>query len=341
MRDQNVYKRAFFTVRGVLAVLLLMGLGACNMVPALAEPDGPDDTVLADLEVASPKQPELVFSAVQGLSSEPQTVTLKNIGGGPLELTAFSLNGVGASSFTVTGPTLPFTIEAGGSRDVAVAFAPTAPGVWTSTLEIESAESGSLDLDLYGLGSEGEQGSNEPTLDQVVTALGYKVDVGGSNLELGKIASSIGDEVMVPLFDKAKSGPVTLEVVARYGPEEVFPYGYFTLGAEEPELQEVGTIAAEDAQELLPPVAGGSVSFDPGESTFGVYGQASGVTQYTVDAFNIGEIQHAMRVYPLKDRKGLPVANSYLIGLEEAENGDYQDVVFVLKNVVPSTITAP
>ena len=42
-----------------------------------------------------------------------------------------------------------------------------------------------------------------------------------------------------------------------------------------------------------------------------------------------------MRTYPLKNRAGQLVPNSYLVGFEEAANGDYQDFVFVLENVVP------
>mgnify|MGYP001798242744 CR=1 FL=1 len=42
---------------------------------------------------------------------------------------------------------------------------------------------------------------------------------------------------------------------------------------------------------------------------------------------------HRTKVYPLKDASGAPVANSYLVCVEEAGNGDYQDYVFILGNV--------
>jgi len=130
---------------------------------------------------------------------------------------------------------------------------------------------------------------------------------------------------------------VTLRVVARYGPEERFPYGFFTLDGAEVERRELGQIAAENAQELLPPLTSGSATFDPGDGPFGVYGQAGGETQNSLDALNTGAVEHALRVYPLRDRSGEPVVGSYLIGLEEARNGDYQDAVFVLENVRPAT----
>ena len=38
------------------------------------------------------------------------------------------------------------------------------------------------------------------------------------------------------------------------------------------------------------------------------------------------------KVYPLHDLPGRFAANSFLLAIEEAANGDYQDYVFVLRN---------
>ena len=103
-------------------------------------------------------------------------------------------------------------------------------------------------------------------------------------------------------------------------------------------LQEIGTVGASEAQTLLPAQADGAAGFDPGAAPFGVYGQAGGSTQYSLDGLNTGAITHALRVYPLRDRAGTPIPNSYLIGLEEASNGDYQDALFVLSNVRPAAV---
>jgi hypothetical protein len=46
---------------------------------------------------------------------------------------------------------------------------------------------------------------------------------------------------------------------------------------------------------------------------------------------------HAVRIYALNDRNGTPVPNTYLIGFEEASNGDYQDYVFVVSNIIPAS----
>ncbi|MDP9035897.1 MAG: hypothetical protein M3O50_13940 [Myxococcota bacterium] len=44
---------------------------------------------------------------------------------------------------------------------------------------------------------------------------------------------------------------------------------------------------------------------------------------------------HRYRIWPLRDRAGNALANSYLVGLEEATNDDYQDMIFTLSNVRP------
>jgi hypothetical protein len=46
--------------------------------------------------------------------------------------------------------------------------------------------------------------------------------------------------------------------------------------------------------------------------------------------------QHRVRAFSLRDSQGALVPGSFLIGGEEAKNGDYQDYVFVLGNVKPS-----
>ncbi|MDP9150673.1 MAG: hypothetical protein M3O36_12145 [Myxococcota bacterium] len=52
--------------------------------------------------------------------------------------------------------------------------------------------------------------------------------------------------------------------------------------------------------------------------------------------FGVTNVVHRYRIWPLKDRAGNAVANSYLIGVEEASNDDYQDMVFTLSNVKPA-----
>jgi hypothetical protein len=112
---------------------------------------------------------------------------------------------------------------------------------------------------------------------------------------------------------------------------------------------------------ILPPLKTGSngTTFEPGTTPFGIWtftnqrttgnpssagapapNVANGDYNYSEDSLNIigtsSPPVHRLRVYPLKDRAGVLVPNSYLLGWEEASNGDYQDFVFVLKNAKPA-----
>lgn len=341
--DNRAYKRPQYLQRPqrlwtcpwtYAALALLLGLGACST-------SGGRPTVQG-LEVSAPGQNELIFSGVQRTVSEAQTLTLRNTGDAPLTIYSLALGGPGAGAFRLAAPALPLTLGPGGSADLAVSFAPGAPGTFNASLEVASSDpaNASTAVALYGLGSAGEGGELEPTLAQVAQTLGYGVDVGGSGL-LGVGAEAVGSEVAVTLFERAGDGPVTLTVVARYGPEERLPYGFFTLEGAKPVRREVGRVAAGDAQELLPPRAAGTESFDPGGNAFGLFAEAGGGRQYSLGGLNRGDVEHALRVFPLADRAGNMVADSYLVALEEAANGDYQDAVFVLQNARPSSAAVP
>lgn len=326
--------------------MLGMSLSACETPlvsppPSSPVPIPPRDDSAPNLAIPTPH--ELIFSAVQATTSSPQTVTLRNTGTAPLVISALTLTGPDQDAFTLGAPALPVSVAPGENQVLTVTFTPTRSGSAEASFRISSSDphNALVTVGLYGLGTQGEQGDNEPGLQQVVDTLGYAVSVGSQALHLGTEAEAVGDEVMVPLFRRAGPGPVELSVVARYGPEAAFPYGVFTLGGgadaegrplERPLRRELGVVAAEHAQRLLPPLEQGTLTFTPGDEVFGVYGQAGEGTQYSLDALN-GGLEHALRVYPLKDRNGNPVPNSFLLGLEEAQNGDYQDAVFVLRNV--------
>ncbi len=318
----------------VAAFTGLLTLGACNSTTVSAPPEpqpvAPD---LSNLEVSAANAGELIFSSVKGTPSDAKTITLKNIGDAPLDLAALALTGPDAEAFTVSLPGLPTRIKPGGVLEAAVTFVPGSAGSKSAEVQIVSGNVQAPGIGLYGLGSEGEQGENEPTLQQIVDTLGYKVDVGNSELGLGSGDAPIGDEVLAPLFVKAGSGQVKLEVVARYDPEKQLPYGFFVLDAAQPVKQQVGLIAASETQKLLPVRASGGAYFDPGDVPFGIYGYAGGRVQYSLDRLNTGSIAHALRVYPMVDRDGVRVPNAFLIGLEEAKNGDYQDALFTIRNV--------
>jgi hypothetical protein len=184
-----------------------------------------------------------------------------------------------------------------------------------------------------GLVTRGKQGENEPPLQQVVEALGFAVDVGGTQLSLGTRPDPVGDEIRAPRFVRARPTPVSLYPVARYSPDEPIPYGFYT-GTDAPQLHPLATIAAGQEQTLNPDLEpDGKTTFDPGAEAFGLYVKSGKHTTFTQDARNTGPTRHAARIYPLKSRGGARIVDAYLIGFEEAQNGDYNDYVFVLWNV--------
>ena len=208
----------------------------------------------------------------------------------------------------------------------------------TLVLSSDDSDEGSVEVKLYGLSADGYFGKKEPTLQDALTTLGYNVDTGWSGLEGGTDAAPVGDEIAESRFQKAGAGEVTLTPIARYSPDEVLPFGYYTESAT---LQEVAAIGANSnpgtyAQTLFPGIIRGGNSFDPGSATFGIYvdSQVFNRVSYTEDSLNTG-VAHATRIYPAKGRNAQPIANSYIIGFEDATNGDYQDYVFLLSNVTP------
>ena len=307
---------------------LLRPVGISGDVPALATSDD-----------------ELIFSGPQN-ETRQQTLTVTNNGTASLDITGASFSGANAGLFNVTPATA--TVGAGQSASFDVTFAPSGQtGALEATLSLQS-NAGTETVGVYGLSAAGYYGGNEPTLANVVQALGYDIDVGWTNLAGGTEAVAKGDEVLEPLFEKAGADPVTMTPVARYSPAEALPFGWYTPNGTTPALNEVGTLGSGAAdqgnpedQTLFPPVASGGTTFDPGSATFGFYTESNvfNHVRYTEDDLN--SIPHAARIYPLKDRQGRIIPNTYLVGFEDASNGDYQDYVFAVSGIQPAGTTPP
>jgi hypothetical protein len=225
-----------------------------------------------------------------------------------------------------------------------------------------TTSAGSLSAAVYGLLL--IQANYEPTLGQILITLGYKLDVGKAQnnwnpntsmmaLDLPGLESGT-DEVPARHFVKAGSGPVTMTVAARFSPVGVLPYGWYpSSGAST--MTTVGTMSmtadaqtSDKARMVFPPLqAGSSTTFDPGSASFGLWiysdqktekfneggNPANGDYDYTDDALNTPAGVHRVKSYPLKDARGATLPHQYLVAVEEAGNGDYQDYVFVLGNV--------
>lgn len=243
------------------------------------------------------------------------------------------LTGSDPEAFTLHAPAdLPIALSAGAAFTALVEFtpqeaAPSGNEFLEAALEVTTARGVTL-VTLAGINGPGMEGDFEPPLQRVVSALGFELDVGGEALHLGMEADPIGHEVPRSLFQKADSGrPVEITPVARYSPPGPVPFGIYTVRDGEVRRTVVATLSDGPLQHqtLHPQIVDGDLSFDPGEDPFGLFVEAERSVRYTQRALNADTV-YAARVYPLS-------ASRYLVAFEEAQNGDYQDYVFVISNV--------
>lgn len=289
---------------------------------------------------------ELLFSAPTG-QTDTRTFTIQNVGGADLTLNSISSSGgdAGVFSASVGGSTFPLTLIPTESVVVTVTFDPGTVNSTTnyqSTLQISSDdpdESG-LSIPLYALGTQGIEGNNEAPMADILETLGIAVDVGWTTLGNTTSPTLQGEEIAESVFKKAGSGDVILLPVARYAPDWVLPFGWYTNDGSLT-LNEVGQLSGAsnppEHQTICPEIISGGMTFDPGAGTeFGLYTTSPSHTAYTEDDVNAAEhpdkVAHAVRIYPLKDRNGNLVPDGFLLGFEEASNGDYNDYVFVMLN---------
>jgi hypothetical protein len=277
------------------------------------------------------------------------------------------VNPPGFPSTLGPGMDLPVTVQlmtAGANLPAAPTNKDAGCTLLTASLTANSSL-GSAQVTVYGLAL--IQANYEATLGQILIALGNKLDVGQAqsnwNPNTSMMAADLPgveagtDEIAAPHFAKVGTGSVTMTLVARFSPPGVLPFGWYP-GTSATTLNTVGTMAmttdpqtSDKARMTYPPLeAGSATTFDPGSGTFGLWvfsdqktekykeggNVINGDYDYSQDALNAPANVHRFKSYPLKEASGAPVAHSYLVAVEEAGNGDYQDYVFILSNVSPA-----
>ncbi|MPZ53674.1 MAG: hypothetical protein GEU79_13240, partial [Acidimicrobiia bacterium] len=289
----------------------------------------PDDQSASNIAV----QPdELIMSATLNNDgpTDTETVTVTNTGDDEVVVT-ISGSGDDAADFTTPATV---TVPADGETEVDILFDPngTETGVRTATVDFAAADNSDT-VSIRALAHQGQEGNEEPTLQQVFDTLEYALDTGWDGLA-GGTTGILGDEVEVDLFTRASDGPVVVTPIASFAPFEDLPFGWVSPDGT---LNEVGTLPNGQQQTLLPDYTpAGSLEFDPGTSDFGFYYESNTFNRvgYTEDARNIGAVAHRARIYPLS-------GDDYIVAFEDAANGDYQDYVFLLENVAPATEDPP
>ena len=291
----------------------------------------------------------LIFNDVQGgAASTAQTVTLRNTGNANLTISSLTLSGTDANQFQLTNkPTLPVTLTAGSSTQVSIAFNPTTIGFKGSLLQIKSNDPDTplATVTLRGLGTKGLGGSNEPSLQWILDTYQIPINVGDPDPTNNSLPTTVplGDEVLLPQFQKAGTGSVTVQPIAVFGPQSssgiVTRFGYYTLSNPASKRQ-LFTVPNVSYQSVNPSISG-SQSFDPGTAYFGFYSSwpfFNNRTLYSEDNLNTftGAIPHHVRVYQFKNPNGTVVPNTYVVTTEENTSGfDYQDIILIVRNVKP------
>jgi len=276
-------------------------------------------------------QKAVVFSAIKGTVSKPDTLSLV----ATVKKVAF-----------VSGDSAAFKIQLLKNGKLIIVFAPATNFIGIARATLKTINSGkAITIDCTGLSTKGLEGENEAPLATIADALGYQVNIGWPGLANNSLPQLQGDEIAASLFHKAGKGKVEIIPVARYSPDFELPFGYYTDVNAMPEIHQVGVLAKAGAfpehQTLFPAMASGGNSFDPGTKSFGFFATGPSHTAYSEDVWNMllfpANAVHATRIYPLKDKTGKSTPNNYLLCFEEAKNGDFNDYVFLIKNIVPDT----
>jgi hypothetical protein len=269
-------------------------------------------------------------------------VSVKNTGNEVDQLSDIRVVGSAEGIFKIARtPMLPVVLRPGASFSFDVVFEPSPlvePGVHHARVRLlRSVDDDGPPCDVTALVTRGTELADEPSLQQVLEALGYDVDVGAPGKPLPSGPGLSGDEIRAPLFERAKPGNVGYYLIARYTSAEDSLFGYYLSKERKSALRGIGSACKTYHQTLNPELeAESQTSFDPGDAKFGLYLKSGRRTFYLDSARNPASHKHAARVYPLMSRGRTPVQDAYVVAFDEDGDGDYQDHVFMLWNAKPA-----
>ncbi|MBB5760649.1 hypothetical protein HNR01_000244 [Methylorubrum rhodesianum] len=347
------YNDNLFVIEGVAPV----GFGQHMVVTGLDDAAAGDRLVFTNIDTPA--------NASQAFRNEA-TFTITNDGAAALTIESVT---TGNPAFQIVG-TPPTSIAAGASATVTVRFVGTHGGtsagadLTESTLTIRSNDfaQGEKVIALAGLAQEFSENNSEPTVAQIVKALGYSTDMAQGDLANGGRVETIGNEVLMPYLERldASKAVEVIQVAAFLNQGNVARLGFHGLAS-----SQVTNLFANDDQQgqtVLPDqlVTGAGAGANVARGTinqstpFGLYISVDGRPTYsswTDPVANridpqfgqlVGDDQgHLIRFFEARDANGAVIAGTY-IGIQDypgAGNYDYNDHMFVIKNVKPHVLT--
>lgn len=278
----------------------------------------------------------LSFSKVKDVLGQSRTVIITNPSTKRLALDV-QFVGKHKNAFRIVNR-LPDSISPHSSQHLEIEFSPVSIDERQSAgLKIGGLKYGAF-VSLQGVLLKKFEGGNEVSLHAIAETLGIPTDVGGTQLHLSTAKEIVGKSIDITHFVPIPGTTVRVTPLARFSPKGSPPFGIIVndkltaLGA----LQDVSD-NCPDAHQCLFPYASGfisSVEFKA-NSPFNFYYEGLKYISSTKKHFDAkAPIDFTARVYPVPTFMGKKMKNTYLIGFEEASNGDYQDAVFLIENVL-------
>ncbi|HSZ58861.1 MAG TPA: hypothetical protein VK797_24690 [Tepidisphaeraceae bacterium] len=263
------------------------------------------------------------------------------------------------SAFAVTNlSSVPSSIAPGQSANVNLQFTASQTGVMfqSAILQVQTSDS-TVSVPLHGLSTNGQFGTAEPSLVQILRANDIPTVVGAGPNDSNYLNSQYpinpdpsSQEVTMPRLIAAGAGPVTITPLASFNAsaQPTIRFGYYTPG-DPTDTTELFTIGQSDAQ-TVNPTALGATSFEPGNATFGLYATYPGIatsngkpdTHYSESALNTLDASHPQkfRFFPLKDANGNVVPNAYIVTSEDFNSTQFNsfvNFVGIIRNVKPAS----
>jgi hypothetical protein len=284
-------------------------------------------------------------------ASPTQTITITNTGSAALTFpnNALTITGSDASTFSITNAASLTTLQPGDSFVLKINYTASIVGIQSATLTIQSndPDDGTITISLRGLGTAGQGGTLEPSLQRILDLYQIPDNVGEPNPSQTAFPvppSTPNDEVTMQRLMKAGDGDVSIQLLSVFDnlKSPATHVGYYDPGTPD-NSTELFTVGINDAQSVDPtPI--GPTSFDPGSKEFALYSIFPAFTNrasYEEDSLNTWDTTNhrKLRFYPLKNSDGSVVPNAYVFAFEDYNLAyDFNDVVGIIRNVkaVPS-----
>jgi hypothetical protein len=279
------------------------------------------------------------------------TVRIHNSGTSTLTISSVTLSNTTDFKINTTGLTGK-TIAPGASTDIEVQFIATGGRIKTGTLAVNTndADEGAYSVKLTGYWQQKSEHDREPSFQEIVQLAGLSTNV-GTNTELatgGKV-SAVGDEVLSGYWraaDPAQSVEV-IQLGAWHTHNQEESIKWYSKGSNT--TTTVFTHAALSGQSFLPNLKGSTTAIAAG--TFKVSSSSSQFgfkvqNEWSDDTKNVQENAgggwgHHMRFFPAKDAAGKVIPNTYVMGMDYLSiNFDYQDNVYLIRNIMPAEASA-